>query len=59
MGYAPPQDGDEEGQIRKTLYLDCFKGAVQFFTYKRTAEPNLLILVAFFVTLRLGGCPQG
>ena len=35
------------------------KGAVPLFTHKKTAEPDLVILVAYLVILRLGGGPQG
>ena len=59
MGAAPPQDGDEEGQIRNTYYFGSFKGAVPLFTYKKTTEPNLVSSVVLLVTLRLGGGPQG
>ena len=38
MGAAPSQDGEEEGQVRKTYYFDGFKGAVPLFTYKKDGE---------------------
>ena len=59
MDDAPPQEGVREGQIRKTLHLTVFRGLFPSLPTKKTTEPNLLILVVFFVALRLLGGPLG
>ena len=49
---APSWEGNRVGKIRKTLHL-ILRGPFPSLPTKKTTEPNLLILVVFFVALRL------
>ena len=53
MGYAPPQEGDGVGQIRKTIHLMVLRGLFPSLPPKKTAKPNLVISVVFLVALGL------
>ena len=53
MGDAPPQEGDVVGQVRETYLLKGLRGLLPLFSTKKMAEPNLVFLVLFLVTLGL------
>ena len=59
MGDAPPQEGDGVGQIIKTEHLMVLRGLFPSLPTKKTAKPNLVILVTFLVALRVWRGPLG
>ena len=53
MGDLPPLEDDGERQIRETEHLMVLKGQFSYLTKKKMVEPNLVILMVYFVTLGL------
>ena len=53
MGNSPLKDGDRVEQSRETEHLVVFEGQFSSLTKKKTVEPNLVILMVFFVALGL------
>ena len=49
MGEASPQEGDEVGKKHRNLRFNGSKRAVLFFTKKKIAKRDLVILVHFLL----------
>ena len=53
MGNLPLKEGDRVERIRDTEYLVVLKGQFSSLTKKKMVEPNLVILMVYFVALGL------
>ena len=53
MGNSPLKEGDRVERIRETEHLVVLKGQFSSLTKKKMVEPNLVILMVYFVSLGL------
>ena len=53
MGNSPLKEGDRVERIRETKHLVVFEGQFYSLTMKEMVEPNLVIMMVYFVALGL------
>ena len=58
-GLCATQEGEGVSLVRKTFHLMVLRGLFPSLPRKKTAKPNLVILVVFVVALGLQGGPLG